>query len=141
MQLARHRGQIEAELQKGELSLRGARQLISAAQNDPDGDEGDGQNEGEPEQPEPEESLFDHWQRLSHSERAAGLDAIGVQGVLGAMSPAFGRDLRERVPAPRRKAGNPDKPFKATMLLERAGTDASGNPNYAHQPRAPSSRQ
>ena len=57
MQLARHRPQIEAELQaKGELSLRGARQLISDARDD-EGDDAAGtggeEDEGETETDRP----------------------------------------------------------------------------------------
>jgi hypothetical protein len=56
------------------------------------------------------ETLFEHWSRESKEARAAFLDAIGVQGVLDEMSPAFGRDLRDRVPAPKPKVGKPDTP-------------------------------
>ena len=120
-QLARHRDQIETELQvRGELSLRGARQLISSARDDADDDEGDdesdaggGEDEDETENPPEPESLIAHWRR-SPTELTALLDAIGVAGMLKAMSETFGRELRERLPAPKRES---DKPFKKSLNL------------------------
>jgi hypothetical protein len=41
------------------------------------------------------------------------LDALGVDGVLQAMSPEFGAQLRDRVPAP--KAKSPQLKFNKTM--------------------------
>jgi hypothetical protein len=129
MQLARHRDDIEAEIQsKGELSLRGARQLISKSSKTKD-DEGedddqvDGQeHESETENlPEPE-TLIDHWHR-SPGELTALLDAVGVAGILEAMSTEFGRQLRERLPAPKgKKSGKRSKPFKHTLNLKANST-------------------
>jgi hypothetical protein len=115
MQLARHRDQIEAELQsRGELNLRGARQLISAAHDDADDDEGEsGDGDGENEDkatanpPDPE-SLIEHWHR-SPTELTALLDAIGVEGMLKAMSGEFGRQLREKLPTKRKPFYKPKK--------------------------------
>jgi hypothetical protein len=126
-QLARHRSQIEDAMRglSPELSLRGALRLIGTPKKGG----------------RPVETLATHWRRESEQARTAFLDQVGVPGILEAMSAAFGRDLRARLPAPKRKAGKPNKPYTATLQLVPAGTDASGNPNYAHQPRAPSSRQ
>jgi hypothetical protein len=112
MQLARHRSQIEAELQHNvELSLRAARRLISKSRND-EGDNGE-EDEGEAENPSESvkpESLIEHWRRCPE-QLPDLLDEIGVPGVLGAMSTEFGRQLRARMPAPKRK------PFKKTLNL------------------------
>jgi hypothetical protein len=90
MQLARHRDDIEAELQsKGELSLRGARQLISKSSTKSKSNSRSGA---------PEETLEAHWHRATVRARAAFLDTIGIDAVLDAMSPAFGKALRDRVP-------------------------------------------
>jgi hypothetical protein len=47
------------------------------------------------------------------------LDKLTVKGMLEAMSEEFGRQLRARVPAPKRKSGNhkSNKPFKKTLNL------------------------
>jgi hypothetical protein len=137
MQLARHRDQIEAELQsRGELSLRGARQLISAAQDGADGDEGegegegegDGQDEDETENPPEPESLIEHWRRCPE-QLTSLLDEIGVSGVLEAMSAEFGRQLRDRLPAPKRKS---NKPFKHTLKLK-AHSARNGRGTHSRQ--------
>jgi hypothetical protein len=117
MRLARHRDQIETELQaKGQLSLRGARQLISTARRDEDADNDSDQAGAadESENPPESETLVEHWRR-SPGELAALLDAVGVTGILEAMSEEFGRLLRARLPAPKRKS---DKPYKHTLNLE-----------------------
>ena len=125
MQLARHRDDIEAVIQsKGELSLRGARQLITKARHDKgdegeDDDQDDGQeNEGETENPPKPESLIEHWHRCPE-QLTSLLDEIGVSGVLEAMSAEFGRQLRDRLPAPKRKS---NKPFKHTLNLRANST-------------------
>jgi len=114
MQLARHRNGIEVALRcNSELSLRGARQLISQAQGDEvEENEHDEEDVEEGANPEPD-TLIAHWRR-SPSELTALLDAVTVAGVLEAMSPEFGRQLRARLPAPKRKAG---KPFRKTLNL------------------------
>ncbi len=117
MQLARHRDQIEAELKRNvELSLRAARRLISAKRDAEGNHEEDGAAEdgaaedgaeGEP------ETLVAHWRR-SPGELAALLDTVGVTGILEAMSVEFGRQLRDRLPAPKRESG---KAFKKAITL------------------------
>jgi hypothetical protein len=107
--LARHRAEIEAKINEGvALSLRAARRLISAPQSTVDS-----QAPG----PEPssaeEETLAARWHRLPKEERAAFLDAIGVDEILKNMSPAFGTELRSRVPKPKKRknltlTANPD---------------------------------
>jgi hypothetical protein len=115
-QLARHRDDIEAELQHNvELSLRAARRLISKPQDD-EGDNGE-EDEGEAENPSESvkpESLIEHWRRCPE-QLPDLLDEIGVPGALRAMSAEFGRQLRARLPAPKRKSG---KPYKHTMNLK-----------------------
>jgi hypothetical protein len=61
----------------------------------------------------PPESLIEHWRR-SPGELSTLLDAVSVTGILEAMSEEFGRQLRARLPAPKRKS---DKPFKKTLTL------------------------
>jgi hypothetical protein len=138
-QLARHRDQIEAELQaRGELSLRGARQLISSVRDDADDDDGDDESDaggeedkGEAENPSESvkpESLIEHWRRCP--EQLAGLlDEIGVPGVLEAMSEEFGRQLRDRLPAPKRKS---NKPFKHTLNIK-ANSTRNGRGTHSRQ--------
>jgi hypothetical protein len=137
MQLARHRGEIEAKLRsKGELTLRGARQLISSARDDHGGD-GDAADDaadagkkdevGIENPPEPE-SLIEHWRRCPE-QLTSLLDEIGVPGVLEAMSAKFGRQLRARMPAPKRKS---DKPFKHTLNLK-AHSARNGRGTHSRQ--------
>ena len=140
MQLARHRDQIEVELRsKGELSLRGARQLISTVRveddagddaSDDDGEHAsDDEHEREPEQNLREsETLIDHWRR-SPAELTALLDAVGVTGILEAMSEEFGRQLRDRLPAPKRES---DKPFKKSLNLS-ANSTRNGRGTHSRQ--------
>jgi hypothetical protein len=132
-QLANHRDQIEAELQaKGELSLRGARQLISAARRDEDdngaGEHGDEGHEHEPQNPPESETLINHWRR-SPAELAALLDAVGVAGILEAMSEEFGRQLRARLPAPKRRS---DKPYQRTLNLKAHSTRNRREHGFRH---------
>jgi hypothetical protein len=78
----------------------------------------------------------------------AFLDALGVDGMLAAMSPEFGRALRERVPpsvialaidaavgvrATHKKSSAKGK--RKTLLLEQAGVDADGNRVFAQHSR------
>jgi hypothetical protein len=74
--------------------------------------------------PKPE-TLIEHWRR-SPGELTALLDAVGVAGILEGMSAEFGRQLRARLPAPRRKSG---KPFKHTMNLK---ADSARNGRGTH---------
>ena len=128
-QLAHHRDQIEAELQaRGELSLRGARQLITSARDDADDDEGNdesdaggGEDEDETENPPEPESLIAHWRR-SPTELTALLDAIGVEGMLKAMSDEFGRQLRDKLPT-KRKPYKPKKTLNLTANSARQERD------------------
>jgi hypothetical protein len=115
-QLARHRDEIEAQLQQGiELSLRAARKLISGPPKTTDKDEDDDQEtEGETENSSESETLIEHWRR-SPDELSALLDEVGVPGVLEAMSTEFGRQLRARLPA---RKGKSDKPYKHTLNLK-----------------------
>jgi hypothetical protein len=119
-QLARHRDDIESELQRGvELSLRAARKLISGPSKtaDVDGEEED-ISESDSESVEPEETLEAHWHRATVRARAAFLDTIGVGAVLEAMSPAFGKALRDRVPG--------SKPAKKSNILNLSANAVHG---------------
>jgi hypothetical protein len=134
-QLARHRPEIEVELQsRGELSLRGARQLISTARNEDNEHVGDDvgagaeEHEGETENPPEPESLIEHWRR-SPAELTTLLDAVGVTGILEAMSDEFGCQLRARLPVPKRKS---DKPFKHTLNLK-AHSARNGRGTHSRQ--------
>ena len=130
MQLARHRDQIEAELRsRGELSLRGARQLIAKARDENDGGNRDQVLAADQAENPPEpESLIEHWRR-SPGELTALLDAIGVPGILEAMSDAFGDRLRARLPAPKRKS---DKPFTKTLNLTADSTRNRRDHDFRH---------
>jgi hypothetical protein len=138
MQLARHRDQIEVELRsKGELSLRGARQLISTVRDEGDADDddgehagdGDGDGEHEPDRIRREsETLIEHWRRCP-AELTTLLDAVGVAGILEAMSEEFGRQLRARLPAPKAKS---DKPFRKTLNLP-ANSTRNGRGTHSRQ--------
>jgi hypothetical protein len=84
--LARHREQIEAEVERaGDLSLRAALRLIvkprgeakKAAKNQP--------------------TLLENWKRASDIERTTLLDHVGVDGIRRAASVDFLRKLQERV--------------------------------------------
>jgi hypothetical protein len=156
IQLAKHRDEIEvAILFDPELSLRAARRLISRPKRTTNDAEDGGMSAAE------EESLFDHWLRLTPEVLAAELDRIGVDRVLGAMSPAFGQELRDRVPAKMKPAtgkarsktsertdvrvvhdvfgrgvgfaGPPGQRFP-TINMAQNGNDADGNPNYGQAP-------
>jgi hypothetical protein len=136
-QLARHRDDIETEIQaKGQLSLRGARQLISSAADDRGGDGGaandaaDASEEDErgTENPPEPESLIEHWRRCPE-QLPDLLDEIGVAGVLEAMSAEFGRQLRDRLPAPKRRPG---KSFNQTLNLK-ANSTRNGRGAHSRQ--------
>jgi hypothetical protein len=66
------------------------------------------------ENPPKPESLIEHWRR-SPGELSTLLDTVGVAGILEAMSEEFGRQLRARLPAPKRKS---NKRFKHTLNLK-----------------------
>jgi hypothetical protein len=89
MQLARHRDQIEAELQRNaELSLRAARRLIAKPAL-------------RKRVKTPADSiatkLVAAWKAASNDQRRDFLDGIGIDEILVAMSAGFGRELRDRV--------------------------------------------
>jgi hypothetical protein len=66
------------------------------------------------------------------------LDALGVAGVLEAMSAKFGVELRARVPAPKRNPTRVKRPParpRRTLELMRTGTDETGAPLYAKTER------
>jgi hypothetical protein len=123
-QLARHRDQVEAALQDDpHLSLRAARKLISRPST---------KSSNKSKADAAAETLVDHWRRCP-GELSAVLDAAGVDAVLASMSPAFGAELRSRVP--RQKADPVKKPTKQLMRRTRAGTDEQGAPLYAKTER------
>jgi hypothetical protein len=116
MQLAHHRDQIEAELQRDvELSLRAARKLISWTSKT----ENEVERASESEQ---EETLEAHWKRVTAAQRADFLDAIGVDSILSAMSSGFGKELRDRVPAKK-----PSKKSRTLQLSANAEHGMRGN--------------
>jgi hypothetical protein len=104
VQLACHRDQIEAELQRGvELSLRAARRLISkpASRNGRESEENEGVEQ--PSVANDTAVLIETWAKATKEMRQAFLDHIGVDAVLEVMSTVFGSDLRSRVPAPKKR--------------------------------------
>jgi hypothetical protein len=81
--------------------------------------------------PKPD-TLIEHWRR-SPGELSALLDAVGVAGILEAMSEDFGRQLRDRLPAPKsKKSGKRDKPFKHTLNLT-ANSARNGRGTHSRQ--------
>jgi hypothetical protein len=73
-------------------------------------------------------SLEAHWARASQKERADFLDLVGVDGILAAMSNAFGKALRGRVPGqikPPKKS--PIMDLSAKHLDAMRGGNGSGN--------------
>jgi hypothetical protein len=86
-QLARHREEIEAEIERiPHLSLRAARRLIAKPKGEA------GQNK----KPKNKPTLLDYWKRASDVERTAFLDDLGVDGIRRAASLDFFRQFRER---------------------------------------------
>jgi hypothetical protein len=83
-QLAQHRAEIEAEIDRvGELSLRAARRLVmKPVARDPRPSKSD---------------LTTAWGKATAEERTRHLDAVGVPGLLGAISLAFRRELEGRL--------------------------------------------
>jgi hypothetical protein len=95
-QFARHRAEIEAELERiPYLSLCGARRLIAKPKGETEKKTG-----GSP-------ALLDHWKRASAVERTALLDNIGVDGICRNGSLDLLRKLQERVRAEKVNS-NPD---------------------------------
>jgi hypothetical protein len=85
--LARHREQIEAEVERtGDLSLRAALRLIAEPRSG-----------GRKKKKAAELSLIDHWKRTPSSERTLFLDAIGIDGIRTAASLDLFRKLKEQL--------------------------------------------
>jgi hypothetical protein len=85
-QLARHRTEIEAELERvPHLSLCGARRLIAKPKG-----KTEKEAKGQP-------TLLDYWKRTPSTERTIFLDAIGIDGIRKAASLDLFRQLREQV--------------------------------------------
>jgi hypothetical protein len=129
-QLARHRLEIEAELERvPHLSLRGARRLIAKPKG------------GTRKAAKNQSTLLDYWNRASDSERTAFLDHVDVDGIRRAASLDFFRKLQERV---RLEKVNSNPDASITILLSKALShivaadapgiskpDADGNTNEA----------
>jgi hypothetical protein len=86
-QLANHRDEIEAEIERsGEIGLRAALRLIAKREN--------------PKKPsKPKKSSFDAlnwWTRASHADRTRLLEAVTLAGLIGAMPPSMRKELERR---------------------------------------------
>jgi hypothetical protein len=104
-QLARHRAEIEAEIERvGELSLRAARRLIA---------------EPAKKESKPKPDLMVAWNKATAEELTRHFDAVTVVGLLRVISLAFRRELEGRL----RKEKTEDAPephYKLTMALRTA---------------------
>ena len=89
-QLARHRDEIEAEIQRvGDyFSIRAAlRKITKTKKKSPD----------KPKPPTDVTSFLSIWRKADHQTRVAIFDAIGIDGLLGALSQKLRRDIEDRV--------------------------------------------
>jgi hypothetical protein len=104
-QLARHRAEIEAEIERvGELSLRAARRLIA---------------EPTKKESKPKPDLMVAWSRATAEELTRHLDAVTVVGFLRVISLAFRRELESRLR--KEKTEDASEPhYKLTMALRTA---------------------
>ena len=104
-QLARHRAEIEAEIERvGELSLRAARRLIA---------------EPVKKESKPKPDLMVAWNRATPEELTRHLDAVTVMGLLRVISRAFRRELEGRLR--KEKTEDASEPhYKLTMALRTA---------------------
>ena len=105
MQLARHRAEIEAEIERmGELSLRAAIRLIA---------------EPVEKESKPKPDLMVAWNRATPEELTRHLDAVTVMGLLRIISLAFRRELEGRLR--KEKTEDASEPhYKLTMALRTA---------------------
>jgi hypothetical protein len=89
--LARHREEIEAEVQRvGDyLSIRAALRKISKGNNK--------KSAKKPKPPTDVASFLSIWRKADHQTRAAVLDAIGSGGLLEALSQQLRREIERRV--------------------------------------------
>jgi hypothetical protein len=104
--LARHREQIEAEVERaGDLSLRAALRLTAKPKGEAK------------EAAKNQTTLLNFWKRASDSERTALLDHVGVDGIRKAASLDLFRKLRERA---RVDQAESDPNATLTSLLRKA---------------------
>jgi hypothetical protein len=96
-QLAHHRAEIEAEIQRvGDyLSIRAALRKITKTKKKPS---------AKPKLPPDVTSFLATWKNADHQTRVAILDAIGGEGLLGALSQQLRREIERRVLNLHRKA-------------------------------------
>jgi hypothetical protein len=87
-QLANHRAEIEAEIQRvGDyFSIRAALRKITKKKSP-----------NKPKPPTDVTSFLSIWRKADHQTRVAVLDAIGIDGLLGALSQKLRRDIEDRV--------------------------------------------
>jgi hypothetical protein len=114
-QLARHRTEIEAELERvPHLSLRAARLLIAK----PKGEAEEVETEKKTAKSSP--TLLDHWKRASDAERTGFLDNIGVDGIRRTASLDLLRKLREQTRVERVEETNSNPNASITALVGKA---------------------
>jgi hypothetical protein len=89
-QLARHRQEIEAEVQRvGDyFSIRAALRKIAKSDKKPS---------RKPEPPTDVAAFLSIWKKVDRQMRAAILDAVGIDGLLGALSQQLRREIERRV--------------------------------------------
>jgi len=89
-QLARHRDEIEAEVQRvGDyFSIRAALRKITKTKK---------KSSDKPKLPPDVTSFLSIWRKADHQTRVAIFDAIGIDGLLGALSQKLRRDIEDRV--------------------------------------------
>jgi len=106
-QLAKHRDQIEVEIERaGEISLRAALRLIAKRENP----------KKRPKAKKPSFGALNWWKSTSPQERTLLLEAISLVGLIGAMSPSMRKELERR--AKRGMPNNTD--VKLTKALHTA---------------------
>ena len=89
-QLANHREEIEAEIQKAGdyFSIRAALRKITKPKK---------KSSDKPKLPPDVSSFLSIWRKADHQTHVAILDAIGIDGLLGALSQKLRRDIEDRV--------------------------------------------
>lgn len=94
-QLARHRNEVEAEIQKvgDDLSIRAVLRKINKSTK----------KTAKSKPPADVATFLSIWRKADHQTRAAILDGIGCEGLLGALSPQLRREIERRVLGHHRK--------------------------------------
>jgi hypothetical protein len=133
IQLAKHREQIERELDRGaDLSLRDARRLIMKPANKPDAESNEG--DGSSSKPDAVSQLLPSWQTASGTQRSAFLKAIGLSALIKAMPPEMLNEIEQRglgsleLRAKTKKARTVLKKLRKPITIEGKATEIPAKP-------------